>query len=49
MVIILISLTTPSYLSILFYEPRGQLLMAGSVFWMALGVFVMNRMINFKL
>ena len=48
-VIILISLTTPSYLAILFFEPRGQLLLAGSAFWMALGVFVMNRMINFKL
>ena len=48
-VIILISLTTPSYLSILFYEPKGQMLLGGGALWMALGVFVMNRMINFKL
>ena len=48
-VILLISLTTPAYLSILFYEPKGQLLLAGGAGWMALGIFVMNRMINFKL
>jgi tight adherence protein B len=48
-VIILISMTTPSYLKILFTEPKGQLLLAGGAFWMALGIFVMNRMINFKL
>jgi tight adherence protein B len=47
-VILLISLTTPSYLAILFQEPRGQLLLAGGGVWMALGIFVMNRMINFK-
>ena len=48
-VIILISMTTPSYLQILFTEPKGQLLLAGGAFWMATGIFVMNRMINFKL
>ena len=48
-VIILISMTTPSYLSILFYEPRGQMLLGGGGLWMALGVFVMSRMINFRI
>jgi tight adherence protein B len=48
-VIILISMTTPTYLKILFVEPRGQLLLAGGAMWMALGIFVMNRMINFKI
>ena len=47
-VITLISLTTPSYLSILFHEPKGQMLLGGGAIWMALGIFVMNRMINFR-
>jgi tight adherence protein B len=47
-VVLLIWLTTPSYLNILFYEPRGQMLLGGGALWMALGIFVMNRMINFK-
>lgn len=47
-VVLLIWMTTPSYLSILFTETRGQLLLAGGACWMALGIFVMNRMINFK-
>jgi tight adherence protein B len=47
-VILLISVTTPSYLSILFTDPRGHLMLMGGAFWMAVGVFIMRRMINFK-
>ncbi len=47
-VVLLIWMTTPSYLNILFFESRGQMLLAGGVCWMALGIFVMNRMINFR-
>ncbi len=47
-VVILISMTTPSYLSILFHTPNGQMLLGGAMFWMATGIFVMRRMINFK-
>jgi tight adherence protein B len=47
-VITLISMTTPSYLAILFQETRGQILLGGAALWMATGIFVMNRMINFK-
>ncbi len=47
-VIVLIEATTPSYLSILFTDPRGKLLLLGGAVWMAIGIFVMRRMINFK-
>lgn len=47
-VIVLISVTTPSYLSILFTDPRGHLMLMGGAVWMAVGIFVMRRMINFK-
>jgi tight adherence protein B len=47
-VIILISITTPSYMAVLFTDKRGHLiLMVGGVL-MALGIWVMRRMINFK-
>ncbi|WP_372706363.1 type II secretion system F family protein [Brevundimonas sp.] len=47
-VMILVSLTTPAYMASLFTDPRGQfmLLVAGSM--MALGIFVMKKMIAFK-
>ncbi len=47
-VVIMISLTTPSYLSILFNVPKGQMLLGGAVLWMLTGIFIMRRMINFK-
>ncbi len=48
-VMILISMTTPSYLVILFTDPVGKLMLIGSALWMATGVFTMRKMINFKL
>jgi tight adherence protein B len=47
-VIILISLWTPSYMQPMFTDHRGWLMLGGSAIWMALGIFVMVRMINFK-
>ena len=47
-VVTLISLTTPSYLSILFHEPKGQMLLGGGILWMGTGILLMRRMINFK-
>ena len=47
-VVTLISLTTPSYLSILFHEPKGQMLLGGALLWMLTGILLMRRMINFK-
>jgi tight adherence protein B len=47
-VIMLISITTPSYMATMFTDQRGQLMLMVGAFWMAIGIFVMRRMINFK-
>jgi tight adherence protein B len=46
-VMILVYITTPQYISILWTHPTGQLMLVGCVLWMATGIFVMKRMINF--
>jgi tight adherence protein B len=46
-VMLLVYLTTPDYISLLWTHPTGQLLLCGCVFWMSCGIFVMKRMINF--
>ena len=33
----------------MFTHPTGQLMLLGSVTWMAIGIFVMRGMINFKI
>jgi tight adherence protein B len=43
----LVYLTSPDYISLLFTEKLGNLLLAASAVWMSLGVFVMRKMINF--
>jgi len=47
-VIMMISVTSPAYMSIMYTDHRGNLMLMGGLFWMALGIFVMHRMINFK-
>ncbi|HEY4893676.1 MAG TPA: type II secretion system F family protein [Reyranella sp.] len=47
-VILLIMVWTPSYMSPMFSDHRGWLMLGGSGLWMGLGIFVMARMINFK-
>jgi tight adherence protein B len=47
-VIILISLMTPSYMTPMFVDHRGWLMLGASAIWMSIGIFVMARMINFK-
>jgi tight adherence protein B len=44
----IVYLTTPNYISVLFTERMGNLMLAGAVLWMAVGIFVMRKMINFK-
>jgi tight adherence protein B len=46
-VMILVYITTPQYISILWTHPTGQLMLVGCVIWMASGIFVMKKMINF--
>jgi tight adherence protein B len=47
-VMILVSLTTPAYMALLFTDPRGQFMLLVAVFMMSLGIFVMKKMIAFK-
>ena len=46
-VMLLVYLTTPNYISLLWTHPTGQLMLVGCVIWMSIGVFVMKKMINF--
>lgn len=48
-VILMISITSPHYMAPLFTDPRGQLLLLGGALWMGTGIFVMRRMINFRI
>jgi tight adherence protein B len=46
-VMLLVYLSTPDYISMLWTHPTGQLMLVGCVIWMSIGIFVMKRMINF--
>jgi tight adherence protein B len=43
----LVYLTSPKYIELLWTEPLGRMMLAGSAFWMFTGVMVMRKMINF--
>src|SRR5437764_11574345 len=46
-VMILVYLSTPDYISLLWTHPTGQLMLCGCALWMSCGIFVMKKMINF--
>ncbi len=46
-VMLLVYLSTPDYISLLWIHPTGQLMLVGCALWMSAGIFVMKRMINF--
>src|ERR1700726_1946651 len=46
-VMLLVYLSTPDYISLLWTHPTGQLMLVGCLVWMSAGIFVMKRMINF--
>ena len=46
-VMTLVYITSPQYISLLWTEPFGRLMLAASLVWMSVGIFVMRRMINF--
>jgi tight adherence protein B len=46
-VMTLVYLTSPNYISLLFTNSVGHIMLAGSAIWMAMGVLVMKKMINF--
>jgi tight adherence protein B len=47
-VMILVYITSPQYISLLFTDPKGHIMLAGSAVWMTMGVLVMKKMINFN-
>ena len=46
-VMILVYITSPNYIELLWTHPTGRLMMACCAAWMSCGVFVMKKMINF--
>ena len=46
-VMLLVYLTSPGYIELLWTEPMGRMMLAASAGWMIVGTFVMRRMINF--
>ena len=46
---LLVYLTSPGYINILFTDPRGHLILLFSGIWMSIGIFVMRNMINFDI
>ena len=48
-VMALVTVMTPSYMMVMYTDPRGQMMLAGGALWMAIGGFIMKRMINFKI
>jgi tight adherence protein B len=46
-VMTLVYITSPQYISLLWTEPFGRVMLAASAAWMFLGVMVMKKMINF--
>jgi tight adherence protein B len=46
-VMLLVYLTSPNYISLLWTEPLGRVMLACCAVWMLIGVLVMKKMINF--
>jgi tight adherence protein B len=46
-VMTMVYITSPSYISLLWTEPLGRVMLAVSVVWMSMGIMVMKKMINF--
>jgi tight adherence protein B len=46
-VMLIVYITSPSYISMLWTEPLGRMMMAGSLVWMLVGILSMKKMINF--
>lgn len=48
-VMLLVYMSTPDYISLLWTHPTGRLMLAGCALWMTCGIFVMKKMINFDI
>jgi tight adherence protein B len=47
-VMLLIHLSTPTYIAPMFKVPLGNLMLMGCAAWMAIGILVMKKMVSFK-
>ncbi|MEZ5776254.1 MAG: type II secretion system F family protein [Hyphomicrobiaceae bacterium] len=47
-VMTMVYITSPDYISLLWKEKMGHIMLAGAAFWMFCGLFTMRQMINFK-
>lgn len=48
-VFLLVTIVSPNYMKPLITHPIGHIIVAGSLTWMAIGVAIMAKMINFKM
>jgi len=46
-VMLLVYISSPHYIELLWTEPLGRVMLAASAIWMSVGVLVMKKMINF--
>lgn len=46
-VMMIVYVTTPDYILLLWTDPTGNVMLAGSAIWMTIGILVMRNMINF--
>ena len=46
-VMILVYISSPNYIELLWTHPTGRMMMAACAVWMSMGVLVMKKMINF--
>ena len=46
-VMTIVYVTSPDYITLLWTERLGQMMLAASALWMTIGIFVMRKMINF--
>lgn len=47
-VMLMVYMTSPAYIMLLFNEPMDHIILAGAGFWMSCGIIIMRQMINFK-
>lgn len=47
LVMLMVYIMTPEYISLLWTHPTGRFMLAGCVLWMSAGILVMKKMINF--
>jgi tight adherence protein B len=46
---LLVYITSPNYIMVLFTDPRGHFILGFSAIWMSIGIFVMRNMVNFDI